>query len=341
MSRIPPLVYNPDVSPLNTLPTRFDSVVRGSDPTVVTNSSAPNAVAARQGVDSAAQRQADLQKRELMLDLGQMVLDIIGIVDPTPISDGANGITSLFRGDFLGAGISALGMLPYVGDLAKVGKLGKYVRTMGRIVDIARTDARFAEAVRPMLTRLRGALDRVPFDSLPEAARRPLQELKGKVDEFFAPRPAATNSDTFTGTLRGARVELPGVSVQQVSYTKRARAELDRLRAAFNSTERASFVRSLANDPQKVAKLREAGLSDAQIQMLRDGRIPQGWQVHHKLPLDDGGTNAHSNLVLIKNEPYHKVITNAQNAATRGMTEGQTRILDWPIPEGFVYPPRP
>jgi hypothetical protein len=46
--------------------------------------------------------------------------------------------------------------------------------------------------------------------------------------------------------------------------------------------------------------------------------------------------------VLIKNEPYHKVITNAQNAATRGMTEGQTRqIAEWPIPNGFVYPPTP
>ena len=338
-SRIGPADFNPLAQPLDLLTTRPESVTYGPYPTVTTTSSPSSTVAAREGVDTAAQRQADLQKRELMLDLAQMVLDVIGIVDPTPISDGANGITSLLRGDLFGAGVSALGMIPYLGDLAKVGKLGKYVQTMGRIVDIARTDARFADAVRPMLSRLRGALDSMPLDSLPDAARRPLQELKTKVDEFFAPRP--TNTDTFTGTLRGARVELPGVSVQQVNYTKRARADLDRLRSAFNSTERAAFVRSLANDPQKVAKLREAGLNDAQIQMLRDGRIPQGWQVHHKLPLDDGGTNDFSNLVLIQNEPYHKVITNAQNAATRGMTEGQTRVLDWPIPSGFVYPPRP
>jgi uncharacterized protein len=268
-----------------------------------------------------------------------MALDLAGLIDPTPVSDGANGIVSLFRGDFLGAGISALGMIPYVGDLAKVGKLGKFVKTMERVVEIARVDARFADAVRPVLNQIKGALDRVPFDSLPGAVREPLQALKNKVDEFFrAPAPR----DTFTGTLRGAPVTLSDVSVRSITYTKRSSEELRALRNAFDGTERAAFVRSLANDPAKVAQLRRAGLTDDQIAVLRDGRIPQGWQVHHKLPLDDGGTNDFSNLVLIKNEPYHKVITNAQNAATRGMSEGQTRVIEqWPIPNGFVYPPTP
>lgn len=281
------------------------------------------------------------QQRELTLDLTQMALDLAGLIDPTPISDGANGIISLFRGDFLGAGISALGMLPYVGDLAKVGKLGKYVRTMERVVDLARMDARFADSVRPVLQRIKDALDQIPFDSLPAAAREPLQALKSKVDDFFRTSPAS-GGDTFVGTLRGTRVELPGMTVQSINYTKRSAEELRTLRNAFDRTERAGFVRSLANDPAKVEQLRRAGLTDDQIRMLADGRIPQGWQVHHKLPLDDGGTNDYSNLVLIRNEPFHKVITNAQNAATRGMAEGETRLIEqWPIPPGFIYPPTP
>ena len=281
------------------------------------------------------------QQRELTLDLSQMALDLVGLIDPTPVSDGANGIVSLFRGDFFGAGVSALSMVPYLGDLAKVGKLGKYVKTMERVVDLARVDARFADAVRPALNRIRGALDEIPLGSLPDAVREPLEALKGKVDDFFRSAPAS-GGDTFTGTLRGARVELPGVAVRSISYTKRAPDELRALRNAFDSTERAGFVRSLANDPAKVAQLRRAGLTDDNIRMLADGKIPQGWQVHHKLPLDDGGTNDYSNLVLIKNEPYHKVITNAQNAATRGMTEGETRLIEqWPVPPGFVYPPTP
>lgn len=69
--------------------------------------------------------------------------------------------------------------------------------------------------------------------------------------------------------------------------------------------------------------------------------VPIGWQVHHKLPLDDGGTNSYDNLVLIKNDPYHKVITNAQMNATRGLKPGESKTMNWPIPDGFVYPKKP
>jgi hypothetical protein len=66
------------------------------------------------------------------------------------------------------------------------------------------------------------------------------------------------------------------------------------------------------------AVLRDAGMSDADIAMMAKGRIPSGYQVHHVLPLDDGGTNATSNLVLIKNDPNHMLITLYQNKQTRG-----------------------
>ena len=36
-----------------------------------------------------------------------------------------------------------------------------------------------------MLQQLKGALDAVPLEKLPQAAREPLERLKGKVDEFF------------------------------------------------------------------------------------------------------------------------------------------------------------
>jgi hypothetical protein len=57
------------------------------------------------------------------------------------------------------------------------------------------------------------------------------------------------------------------------------------------------------------------------------------YQVHHKLPLDDGGTNATSNLMLIKTDPDHRLITNYQLEQTRGMLSGQTQKLEWPMPD--------
>ena len=95
----------------------------------------------------------DDEKGALLLDLGQMALDIAGIFDPTPISDGVSGVISLFRGDWLGAGISVVAMIPYVGDLAKAGKLPKLLKTIERAVEIAAKDAKFAERIAPLLDK--------------------------------------------------------------------------------------------------------------------------------------------------------------------------------------------
>ena len=146
------------------------------------------------------------QKRELLLDLGQIGLDVVGLFDPTPISDGVNGVVSLFRGDFLGAGISAVSMIPYIGDAAKLGKLGKWAETVAKAVDKAKTDAAFAKAIRPALEKIAGALDAAPLDSLPKAARETLQGLKRNIDEALAP--AARGADEAASVAR-REVELP------------------------------------------------------------------------------------------------------------------------------------
>ena len=65
--------------------------------------------------------------------------------------------------------------------------------------------------------------------------------------------------------------------------------------------------------------------------------MPKGYQVHHELPLDDSGTNDFSNLVLIKNEPYHKVVTNYQNSIARTMKIGESKEDLWPIIGKNIY----
>ncbi|MBA3439714.1 MAG: hypothetical protein H0T92_07590 [Pyrinomonadaceae bacterium] len=54
-----------------------------------------------------------------------------GIVDPTPLSDAASGVISLGRSNSWGAGISAGILALVLGDLAKAGKLKKFVTTPG------------------------------------------------------------------------------------------------------------------------------------------------------------------------------------------------------------------
>lgn len=93
-----------------------------------------------------------------------------------------------------------------------------------------------------------------------------------------------------------------------------------------NTTARKAFLEDLGNN---VENLRNAGFSETDILKIQNGRVPDGWQVHHKLPLDDSGTNSFDNLVLIQNEPYHKVITNYQNSIARQMKIGAVQAVQY------------
>jgi len=139
----------------------------------------------------------------------------------------------------------------------------------------------------------------------------------------------------FKGKLKGKDVELPNVKTKEISYTKRAPLDCKQLRKEFDSTIKSDFLQDFAT--KHTNELTEMGFSKIDILKLQDGRVPTGYQVHHKLPLDDGGTNDFNNLVLIKNDPYHKTITNYQNSLTKGLYPGKSINVDWPIPNGDFY----
>ena len=128
---------------------------------------------------------------------------------------------------------------------------------------------------------------------------------------------------------------LKDVKMKEITYVKRSLEERKALRKAFDSTERKIFFKKLSENEQM---LKEAGLTEIDILDMKDGLVPEGWQVHHKLPSDDSGDNSFENLVLIKNDPYHKVITNYQKSIVRGLKEGEFKKIEFPIPDGNVYP---
>ncbi|GAB3253184.1 HNH endonuclease signature motif containing protein [Chitinimonas naiadis] len=69
-----------------------------------------------------------------------------------------------------------------------------------------------------------------------------------------------------------------------------------------------------------------------------EGEVRQTYNVHHKLPLDDGGTNEFENLVLIRNPPEHYAITNHQKAVTHNVAVGETVVVDFPVPTTSIFP---
>ena len=249
-------------------------------------------------------------------------------------------------------------MIPYLGDT--IGKPIKAARNGKKILKLRKEIAELIQIIEKLSPAGRKASAKTK-DAVAEEMKQVLKPKKSpQYDQRIRKRAVADtkgyettygknaqtkfrkhNTETFKGTLRGEKIELRGVSSQPVSYTKRSRNEYKQLRSQFDTSERKNFVQNISSDPDKVKKLKEAGLTDINIKLLEEGKIPKGWQVHHKLPLDDGGTNNFDNLVLIKNDPYHVTITNAQHEFTKGMTVGDTKIINWPIPSGFVYPPKP
>jgi hypothetical protein len=118
----------------------------------------------------------------LGLDLLQMSLDLVGIVDPTPVSDGASALISLARGDWLGAGISgASAAFPYLGDAAKALRLPRYTRVFDEAVLLAKNSRECTKALLPYMEKLRDVLRRLT----PTGSDSFLLFLRLKVDEFF------------------------------------------------------------------------------------------------------------------------------------------------------------
>lgn len=167
-------------------------------------------------------------------------------------------------------------------------------------------------------------------DDLPNKPR-PQTSKKPKVKK----KPDGGAFEDVQLSTKGQLITLTNVTNIEFTYIKRNQADTIALRNKFNSSERKNFLKFLAKDKEL---LKAKGFSDADIRAIENGYVPDNYQVHHKYPLDDSGTNDFDNLVLIKNAPYHKAITAYQNAVTNGMSPGDSRIIDWYIMNGNIYP---
>lgn len=138
------------------------------------------------------------------------------------------------------------------------------------------------------------------------------------------------------GVLKKKVYKMPGVKFTPLEYTKRSLAARWKLRREFNNGGRQSFLKSLTEKD-----LLDAGIPKNQWDKVRNGKVPKGYQVHHIHPLDDSGTNAMDNLVLIKNSPDHQLLTNHQRWTTQGLRTGDTDTIPWPTfpPNTKIWPP--
>lgn len=144
---------------------------------------------------------------------------------------------------------------------------------------------------------------------------------------------AAEELTGYLGKYKKAHVLLEDVNVSELNYVRRDRAEYAALRGEFNSSVRPDFLKSLSNHPDALSTFDSNDLLH-----LADGKVPSGWQVHHKIPLDDSGTNAMDNLILIQNSPYHSALSKTQAIITKDLPYNASTNVLWPSPNGVIYP---
>jgi hypothetical protein len=78
--------------------------------------------------------------------------------------------------------------VPYIGDAAKLGKLGKWASTIANAVELAAKNPKMLKLLEPALKKISdliGALPKAGFDALPKSAQDMLSGAKSKIDDLL------------------------------------------------------------------------------------------------------------------------------------------------------------
>jgi HPt (histidine-containing phosphotransfer) domain-containing protein len=116
-------------------------------------------------------------QKELAFELGQTVIDVAGILDPTPISDSISAMMSLYKGDYVGAALSTVSIIPYVEDA-----LGKPIKEAHNAQKIAQLERRIEGLVK-QLKELAPERVAKAAENLTEAVAKGRATLIEKIDK--------------------------------------------------------------------------------------------------------------------------------------------------------------
>lgn len=89
---------------------------------------------------------------EVVGDVGHLTLDVIGTAEPTGLVDGVHSLWYAAEGDYLNAGLTAAGMLPYIGDSFKA---GKYLKYGDEVADLVKATGKLDGAPKEIITVLK------------------------------------------------------------------------------------------------------------------------------------------------------------------------------------------
>ena len=158
---------------------------------------------------------------------------------------------------------------------------------------------------------------------------RPLERKhKGKGGKSQAQIDAANGKFDFD--------EIHGFKLIDVEYKVPPKGEREARRSQFKGI-RADFLREIGRTHEK--ELRAIGMNDSMIEMVKSGRTPKGYNVHHKLPIHGGGKNEFSNFILMPIPPHDDLHHKVLDAQVLNMREGESKMVKLPWSDDMVYIP--
>ena len=141
-----------------------------------------------------------------------------------------------------------------------------------------------------------------------------------------------------------------GLKLKEVEYKVPSKAERVAKREEFNGKRdelgnvvvegvRSKFLKMLAKDHEKEL-VERLGLTERDIQGMRDGYTPNGFNVHHKLALHGGGKNEFKNFILTPLYPHDQWHHDVMDAQLLGIREGESRKIKIPWTDEMIYDPK-
>lgn len=157
-------------------------------------------------------------------------------------------------------------------------------------------------------------------------AKRKSNGKKGKPVKTAAQLNAQAGKFSFT--------EINGFKLKEVEWTVPDKKTRKRRRSGFDSV-RKEFLKHIGATMEPA--LRDLGLTDKQIEQVKKGHAPVGYNVHHKLPIHGGGLNEFSNLILMPIKPHDELHHKVMDPQVAQMQTGDSKKVLIPWTDDMVY----
>lgn len=156
----------------------------------------------------------------------------------------------------------------------------------------------------------------------------------GEDEDFDAQIPASIKNKEMW-RWQFLQMDLPGMVLRELTLHSVGRAEILKAQQHFKRARR-DFMKYVAFNHRD--ELLRAGVLPEGIESLRNGKSPENFNVHVKVPFEYGGTIDFSNLIIIQTHPYHDEIHRFIDMQMLQYPKGKkAKLVYMPIPAGKVY----